>query len=101
MTGFRQTTRAPLWLVPVTSAQGISVAPKPLRIAFQLVTHFGEPLHPTTAGTVREAAALMASLSHHVEEARPSFDAQALKDDMFTICAGRTRQGPGSPANTG
>ena len=65
--------------------QGISIAPRPLRIAFQLVTHFGEPLDPTTAGAVREAAALLASLGHHVEEARPSFDAQALKDDMFTI----------------
>jgi amidase len=65
--------------------QGIAVPPTPLRIAFQSVTHFGEPLHPTTAGAVREAAALLASLGHHVEEARPSFDAQALKDDMFTI----------------
>jgi amidase len=61
-------------------------APAPrLRIAFQAVTHFGKPLHPTTAAAVRDAATLLASLGHDVDEARPVFDAEALKQDMFTI----------------
>lgn len=68
-----------------TYLDGIARPPQPLRIAFQTVTHFGEPLHPATAGAVRDAAALLASLGHHVDEARPVFDAQSLKDDMFTI----------------
>jgi len=56
-----------------------------LRIAFQQVDHFGQPMHPVTAAAVREAAALLAELGHQVEEDRPRFDAEALKWDMFTI----------------
>jgi len=56
-----------------------------LRIAFQQVDHFGQPLHPVTAAAVREAAKLLADMGHQVEEARPTFDAEALKWDMFTI----------------
>jgi amidase len=56
-----------------------------LRIAFQQVDHFGQPMNPVTAAAVREAAQLLQQLGHHVEEARPIFDAEALKWDMFTI----------------
>ncbi|MFM1987312.1 MAG: hypothetical protein RJA99_269 [Pseudomonadota bacterium] len=56
-----------------------------LRVAFQQVDHFGRPMHPVTAAAVREAATLLAELGHRIEEARPAFDAEALKDDMFTI----------------
>jgi Asp-tRNA(Asn)/Glu-tRNA(Gln) amidotransferase A subunit family amidase len=41
---------------------------------------------------VCEAAALVASLGHHVEDARPSFDAQELKDDMFNVVGCTTAQ---------
>jgi amidase len=62
------------------------VRPGPrLRIAFQRVDHFGQALHPTTSAAVQDAATLLAELGHHVTEARPSFDAEALKWDMFTI----------------
>jgi amidase len=56
-----------------------------LRIAFQQVDHFGRPMHPVTAAAVREAAQLLQNLGHQVDEARPIFDAEALKWDMFTI----------------
>jgi amidase len=56
-----------------------------LRIAFQQVDHFGQPMNPVTAAAVREAAQLLQELGHQVEEARPIFDAEALKWDMFTI----------------
>jgi amidase len=64
---------------------GIAQPGSRLRIAFQRIDHFGNPLHPATDSAVREAATLLADLGHHVSEARPSFDAQALKWDMFTI----------------
>jgi amidase len=64
---------------------GLDRPPPPLRIALQTVTHFGEAIDPVVADTVRDAAALLSSLGHHVSEARPHFDAEALKQDMFTV----------------
>lgn len=65
--------------------EGLAQPGPRLRIAFQQVDHFGQPMHPVTAAAVREAAALLAELGHQVEEDRPRFDAEALKQDMFTI----------------
>jgi len=65
--------------------EGLKAPQRPLRIALQTVTHFGQPIAPEVADVVRGAAALLASLGHHVDEARPQFDAEALKQDMFTI----------------
>lgn len=65
--------------------EGIGRPGPRLRIAFQQHDHFGRPMHPVTAAAVRETAALLADLGHRVEEARPHFDAEALKADMFTI----------------
>ena len=63
---------------------------RPLRIAFQTVTHDGEQLHPTVASAVREVAALLAEMGHHVDEIRPDLDAAALRAAMFTIVASNT-----------
>lgn len=65
--------------------QGLSTPSRPLRVAFQTVDHFGQPAHPVVAEAVRQAAQLLSSLGHHVGEARPTFDAGALKQAMFTI----------------
>jgi len=61
-----------------------------LRIAFQTVDHAGQATHPAVAGAVVDAAHLLASLGHQVVEARPSFDAQALKRAMFVVVASNT-----------
>lgn len=62
------------------------VAPlRPLRVAVQTVTHFGQPIEPVVASAVLDVARELQALGHHVEEARSSFDAQALKHDMFTV----------------
>jgi amidase len=68
-----------------TFLQGIGQRGKRLRIAFQRVDHFGNALHPDTRAAVEDAASLLSDLGHRVIEARPSFDAEALKWDMFTI----------------
>ena len=65
--------------------EGIGRPGPRLRIAFQQVDHFGRPMHPVTAAAVRETATLLQQLGHRVEEARPAFDAEALKWDMFTL----------------
>jgi amidase len=64
---------------------GLAAPLRPLRVALQTVTHFGQPIEPAVAEAVVEAARQLQALGHHVEEARPSFDAEALKQDMFTV----------------
>ena len=64
---------------------GLSAAPRPLRIAMQTVTHAGEPIDPAVAAVVRATASTLEALGHQVVEARPTFDLEALKWDMFTI----------------
>lgn len=64
---------------------GLQQPQRPLRIAFQTVTHFGDPIEPAVADAVRDTAQLLTSLGHQVVEARPTFDAETLKRDMFTI----------------
>jgi amidase len=51
----------------------------------QTVTHTGEPVDPAVAAAVRATASTLEALGHHVVEARPTFDHEALKWDMFTI----------------
>jgi amidase len=63
----------------------LSGAPRPLRIAMQTVTHTGEPVDPAVVAVVREAATMLESLGHRVDEARPTFDHESLKWNMFTI----------------
>jgi amidase len=64
---------------------GLSDAPRPLRVAMQTVTHTGEPVDPAVAAVVRSTASTLEALGHHVVEARPVFDHEALKWDMFAI----------------
>jgi amidase len=64
---------------------GLNEPLRPLRVALQTVTHDGEPIHPAVEAVVRSTATMLELLGHHVVEARPTFDHQALKWDMFTI----------------
>jgi amidase len=59
--------------------------PARLSVAFQTVDHAGLPIPTVLAAAVRRTAALLEALGHRVEEARPGFDAEALKAAMFTI----------------
>lgn len=66
--------------------------PGRLRIAFSDRPLFGQgPVHPDCSTAMREAAALLAALGHHVEEATPSLDAQACALDFMTVVAVETR----------
>ena len=52
--------------------------PGRLRVAFSDRTPLGEKVHPDCSTAVREAARLLESLGHVVEEARPCYDAERL-----------------------
>ncbi|KAF1044484.1 amidase [Xylophilus sp.] len=85
------------YAAPATVPEGgflraLSAPQAPLRIAFQTVRHDGTAVHPAVAGAVRDAAALLAGLGHHVEEARPAIDADTLKRATRTIVAANTAQ---------
>ena len=61
-----------------------------LRIAFSDKALFGSTTHPDNIAAVKAAAALAASLGHHVEEALPPFDKEALIEAYFTVIAAGT-----------
>lgn len=65
--------------------KGLAAPPRRLRVALQTVTHFGKPCELVVADAARAAAMQIQALGHDVEEARPSFDAEALKQAMFTV----------------
>ncbi len=49
-------------------------APRPLRVALVLTPPAGSPVDPECIGAARDAAVLLESLGHHVEEAQPTID---------------------------
>jgi amidase len=56
----------------------LAADPPPLRIALCRESLFGRTTDPACLAGVEATAALMAELGHHVEEARPTFDRDAL-----------------------
>lgn len=52
--------------------------PAPLRIAFSTATPGGVPVDAEWRAAAEDAARLLSDLGHHVEEAAPEFDAEAL-----------------------
>jgi amidase len=52
--------------------------PGALRIGFCDASLFGRSMHPEHAAAVQRTAAQLSALGHHVQEARPSFDRDAL-----------------------
>jgi amidase len=58
--------------------QEVGRAPGRLRIAFSVSTPRGSPVDPECVAAVQDAAKLCESLGHHVEEAAPTVDGEAI-----------------------
>ena len=59
-------------------------APQKLRIAFSTRSFFGRTTHPACVTAVQNTAKLLTDLGHHVEEAHPEFDRDALVQAYLT-----------------
>jgi amidase len=74
----------------------VSRAPRKLKIAFSTTSPIGTDVHPEAVKAVREAAKLLESLGHHIEEAAPQIDGMQLAKDFimmwFGQCAATVRQ---------
>ena len=68
----------------------VTVEPGRLRIGFATQAPTGVPVDPACAAAVVDAARLCESLGHHVEEAAPDYDAQALERGFVTLFAAHT-----------
>jgi amidase len=66
-------------------AQAATQAPRPLRIGFSVRSPIGSEVHADVVAGVERTARLLESLGHHVEEAEPSIDGNALARDFCTI----------------
>ncbi len=78
---------------PASFAAALERPPAPLRIAFAKTKLNGQPLHPDCVAAVEAAAKLCADLGHHVEEASPPVDQDALTMPFMALwTAGLTMQ---------
>jgi amidase len=77
----------PYTIAPPTAAYGELVrrAPGRLRIGFSSVSPIGTPVHGDAEQAVHGAAALLEGLGHHVEEAAPQIDGDALAHSYLHI----------------
>ncbi len=64
--------------------------PGRLRIAFSHQPLLGRTVHPDCVAATRDAAALLQSLGHHVEEAAPPVDRAAIERAFVTVIAAET-----------
>lgn len=75
--------------------------PGRLRIALSTTTPAGTPVAPEVAAATRDTAHLLAELGHHVFEAAPVFDLEAMQQGFFAIfaanCAATIARITGSP----
>ena len=65
----------------------VSAPPRRMRVAFTDRTLAGAPIDPDCAAAVRDAAALLADLGHHVEEAAPVCPVEAMMAAWTVIVA--------------
>ena len=63
----------------------VGVPPGRLRIAFATTAPTGVPIDPDCVAAVRDAAALCASLGHHVEEASPPVSGELVTEAFVTV----------------
>jgi amidase len=77
--------RAPAPEQPFIAA--LESQPSALRIALSTRTPTGEQVHPECVAAAERAALLCEQLGHHVTEAEPSLDGDALVDAWFEIWA--------------
>lgn len=66
----------------------VDQAPGKLRIALDTASPVGKDVHPECVKAVANAARLLGDLGHHVEEARPEIDGQALAQSYITMYCG-------------
>ncbi len=66
----------------------VETDPAPLRIAFNTRSPIGTPVYDECIAAVAEAAGLLESLGHHVEEAEPDIDGMALARSYLTLYFG-------------
>lgn len=66
-------------------AQEVGRDPGRLKIAFCTASPIGTPVHPECVKAVEDAAKLLESLGHHVEEVAPPIDGDALADDFLSV----------------
>ncbi|GIX12792.1 MAG: 6-aminohexanoate-cyclic-dimer hydrolase [Paracoccaceae bacterium] len=80
---------APYWPPPLGgSFRGALDRPPPrLRVALCATTFEGDPVHPDCAAAARAAGALLESLGHRVEEARPQIDIRGMMSAWTRIVA--------------
>ncbi len=80
---------APYWAPPLAGsfAEALARPPKRLRVAFTDRTLEGEAIHPDCAAAVRDAAALLSDLGHHVEETAPKPDVRAMMEAWTVVVA--------------
>lgn len=83
---------APYWAPPLGQGYRAAIArpPRRLRIALCETTLTGEAIHPDCRDAVRDAAALLESLGHVVEPARPGADTRGRRCQTDS---NRSRQG--------
>ena len=80
---------------PLTAGCGsyealLDTPPKVLRIGFSTRSPLGTPVHPAHAAAVGATAQQLIELGHHVEEAAPDIDGQALARAYFYLYFGQT-----------
>ncbi len=73
---------------PASFLAAAQVAPKGLKIAVTRTLMDGRPYHPDCLAAVDAAAALCTSLGHHVEEAKPPVDFEAMSTAFFAVWSG-------------
>jgi len=66
--------------------------PAPLRIALMPASPSGSAVDPACAAAARQAAKICESLGHHVEEAAPELDVEAMSSGFLTVIATMTAQ---------
>ena len=83
---------APYFLPPPARPylEEVGREPGQLRIGFSLDHPLGRPLHPACAAAVRDAAALLESLGHAVEEVPLPFDGRAVAKAFLMLYFGET-----------
>ena len=69
----------------------VATEPGRLRIAFSAQTHFGSKVHPDCVAAMRDAAELLASLGHEVDEAALPVEREAWSVAFVTVLAAQTR----------
>jgi amidase len=70
-------------------ADEVGAPPGCLRIGFSTASPLGAEIHPGNIAAVEEAARLLQSLGHHVEEASPRIDGAAMASAYLTLYLGQ------------